>query len=159
MVVSAPKLSECVPDRISAKKCCIKFVHSLSGRPKQNSASSRCGTDTFCLQSRKRRSYRWSHFYIKMFQSEILKTKTSDICRDKQRKQGLDVFHAKRSWGLQVFYGGGQNHVQSAIFFCSFLLNCFFHTLLSQWEFSHGKFGLLSPRKSSCDRVTLTTQP
>ena len=27
--------------------------------------------------------------------------------------------------------------------------------VLYQWDFSHGKFGLLSPGKASCDRVTL----
>ena len=35
--------------------------------------------------------------------------------------------------------------------FC-FLL---FTTVFSQWDFSRGKFGLLSPGKSSCDRVAL----
>ena len=29
----------------------------------------------------------------------------------------------------------------------------FLYTLLSQWEFSHGKCGSLSPRKASCSRV------
>ena len=28
-----------------------------------------------------------------------------------------------------------------------------FTTVLSQWDFSHGKFGSLSPGKASCDRV------
>ncbi|MCK5814222.1 MAG: hypothetical protein KAH03_08180 [Cocleimonas sp.] len=31
----------------------------------------------------------------------------------------------------------------------------FLYTLLSQWEFSHGKCGSLSPRKASCSRVAL----
>ena len=30
-----------------------------------------------------------------------------------------------------------------------------FTTVLSQWDFSRGKFGLLSPGKASCDRVAL----
>ena len=38
--------------------------------------------------------------------------------------------------------------------YASFLL-LLFTTVLSQWEFSHGKFGLLSPGKASCDRVAL----
>ena len=46
------------------------------------------------------------------------------------------------------------------IFFVFFFSNTFFllllfTTVLSQWEFSHGKFGLLSPGKASCDRVAL----
>ena len=36
-----------------------------------------------------------------------------------------------------------------AVFFCFFLL---FTTVLFQWDFSHGKSGLLSPGKASCDR-------
>ena len=39
-----------------------------------------------------------------------------------------------------------------AVFFCFFLL---FTTVLFQWDFSHGKSGLLSPGKASCDRVAL----
>ena len=31
----------------------------------------------------------------------------------------------------------------------------FFWTFLSRWEYSHEKFGSLSPRKASCDRVAL----
>ena len=31
----------------------------------------------------------------------------------------------------------------------------FFTTVLSHWDFSHGKFRLLFPGKASCDRVTL----
>ena len=30
-----------------------------------------------------------------------------------------------------------------------------FTTVLSQWDFSHGKFWLLSPGKASCDRAAL----
>ena len=36
----------------------------------------------------------------------------------------------------------------SETFYFTFLL---FTTVLSQWDFSHGKFGLISPVKSSCD--------
>ena len=36
-----------------------------------------------------------------------------------------------------------------------FLFNFFLTTVLSQWDFSHGKFGLLFPGKASCDRVAL----
>ena len=40
----------------------------------------------------------------------------------------------------------------------SFDLNFFFFsTSLSQWDFSHGKFRLPSPRKAICDRVALRT--
>ena len=35
----------------------------------------------------------------------------------------------------------------------SFLI--LFSTVLSQWDFSDGKFGLLSPGKASCNRVVL----
>ena len=35
----------------------------------------------------------------------------------------------------------------------------FFSTVSSQWDFSHGKFGLLSPGKASCDRVALLNLP
>ena len=31
----------------------------------------------------------------------------------------------------------------------------FLATVLSQWNFSHGKCGLLSPKNASCDRVAL----
>ena len=31
----------------------------------------------------------------------------------------------------------------------------FFRTVLSLWDFSHGKFGLLFPGKARCDRVAL----
>ena len=35
------------------------------------------------------------------------------------------------------------------------LLTFFFTTVLSQWDFSRGKFGLPSPGKASCNRVAL----
>ena len=38
------------------------------------------------------------------------------------------------------------------IFFFSFT------SVLSYWDFTHGKFGLLFPGKASCDRVTLPDQ-
>ena len=54
----------------------------------------------------------------------------------------------------------------SFLFFCFVFLLLFkkqnktnkknrFTTVLSQWIFSNGKFGLLSPEKASCDRVAL----
>ena len=39
--------------------------------------------------------------------------------------------------------------------YCYFLKKILFTTVLSQWDFSHGKFGLWSSRKASCDRVML----
>ena len=41
-------------------------------------------------------------------------------------------------------------------FFFFFFFFFFFATVLSQWDFSHGKFGLPSLRKASCDRVALS---
>ena len=35
------------------------------------------------------------------------------------------------------------------------IFKTFFTALSSQWDFSHGKFGLLSLGKASCDRVAL----
>ena len=40
-------------------------------------------------------------------------------------------------------------------FFFFIIIIFFFTVVLSQWDFSHGKFGLLSPGKASCDRIAL----
>ena len=47
-----------------------------------------------------------------------------------------------------VFYYGGRAAV-------GFLVVVFFTTVLSHWDFSHGKSGLPAPVKASCDRVAL----
>ena len=44
-----------------------------------------------------------------------------------------------------------------ANFYFFFSLHILFTTVLSQWDFSHGKFGLLSPGKAGCD--SHATQP
>ena len=43
------------------------------------------------------------------------------------------------------------------LFFLSFFLYILFIAVLSQWDFSHGKFGLPSPGKASCE--CRATQP
>ena len=43
----------------------------------------------------------------------------------------------------------------SYLLFLLLLFLFFFTTVLSQWDLSHGKFGLPSPEKASCDRVVL----
>ena len=49
----------------------------------------------------------------------------------------------------------GEKLLDEAELFFYFKKKILFTTVLSQWDFSHGKFGLLSPRKASCDRVAL----
>ena len=44
-------------------------------------------------------------------------------------------------------------------FYFEFFFFLLFTTVLSEWDFSHGKFGLLSPGKASCDRVALPNLP
>ena len=50
-------------------------------------------------------------------------------------------------WGMGVG-GWGEIFLLKIFFF-------FFTTALSQWDFSHEKFGLPSTGKASCDRVAL----
>ena len=46
-------------------------------------------------------------------------------------------------------------HKHTHTFFSTFLFITFFTTVLSQWDFSHRKFGLPSMGKASCERVAL----
>ena len=55
--------------------------------------------------------------------------------------------------GMYYSFCHGNERYLPVYFFFFFLL---FTTLLSQWDFSHGKFGLPSPGKASFDRVALT---
>ena len=69
------------------------------------------------------------------------------LCLYIQNQSGQSHLH-------EVSLGQVSKAILLLLLFPSFF-SFFFTTVLSQWDFSHGKFGLLSPGKASCDRVVL----
>ena len=71
----------------------------------------------------------------------------------------IQLFYTKKQQQGESCAGKMKHHILISpfpLFILLPLLDFFFlTTVLSQWDFSHGKFGLQSPGKASFDTVTL----
>ena len=62
------------------------------------------------------------------------------------------IVEIEKNNNFKLMFFFKNQHLLNVIFFSPLT------TVLSQWDFSHGKFGLFSMGKASCDRVALTHQ-